>query len=223
MYVDYQHNDLANNDNGLHETLKEALHFDDSDLETNRVGKLSTPQMTRLVFRALGPFLGLVGTAGGLAALCLGLWMAGPGVGASLRLTGIFGKYLILGVGGLFFGVIALIMKLLMASGNVAMLIVDLTEGKAVPVSGRMNTSKSEEIEDGLSTITRQKTHKWNCVIKGEYFEIDEEAFAVLQDQSGTNYKAYVTPRSRFLVSIEPAGPDPNARDPFKLEYKNSF
>ena len=222
MYVDYQHNDLSNADAGLSENLQEALNFDEDDLEINKTGKISTPQMTRLVIRALGPFLGLIGAALGLGALCMALWMGGPLAAFGLKMTRIFGKYLIMGIGALFFGVIALIMKLLLASGNIALLIVDLMEDKVATVTGRMNTSESEEIEDGLSTITRQKTHKWNCVIKGEYFEITEEAFELLQDRSGSNYTAYVAPRSRFMIAIEQAGPDPNARDPFKLEYKTN-
>ena len=214
MLVDYKHNDASQQDPGLQETLQETFHFDESDLAFNKTGKLSTPQMTRLVFHALGPFLGLLGTAVSLGALCIGLWVAGP---LSLKAARIFGKYLFIGLGAAFFGVIGLIMKLLMTSGRVLLLIPDLMAGKVTTVSGRMNTSKSEEIEDGLSTFTRQKTSTWNCVIKGEYFAIDEEAFELLRDRSGSNFKAYVSPRSRFLVAIEPAGPDENARDPFKF------
>ena len=217
MYVDYQHNDYANDHTAFRATLKETLRFDDTDIEMNKAGKLSTPQMTRLVFDALGPFLGLVGTAAGLVTLGIGLWMAGPMLASHFRLMIAAGKYLIVGVGALFFGVVALIIRLLLASGRVFQLIVDLMEGKAASVSGRMNTSKSEEIEDGLNALTRKKTHKWNCVIKGEYFELSEEAFGVLQDQSGSTFRAYVTPRSRFLVAIEPSGAEPGARDPFKF------
>ena len=219
MYVDYQHNQLSD-DGAVQSSIRETLPFDDADLAMNKAGKLSTPQMTRLVFTGLGPFLGLVGTAAGLVTLALGLWMAGPTIATHFRMMLWLGKYLIIGVGALFFGVVALIMKLLFASGRVFLLIMDLMAGNATSLSGRMNTSNSEEIEDGLSTFTRQKTYKWSCVIKGEYFEINEEAFRVLQDCSGSNYKAYVTPKSRYLVAIEPTGPDPNARDPFKLEYK---
>ena len=215
MYVDFQHSDLSNQESGLQETLHETFHFDESDLEFNKSGKLSTPQMTRLLFQALGPFFGLLGTAVSLGVLCIGLWVAGP---LSLKAVRIFGKYLFIGLGAAFFGVIGLIVRLLITSGRVVMLIPDLMEGKVATVSGRMNTSKSEEIEDGLSTFTRQKTSRWNCVIKGEYFEIDEEGFAFLQDRSGSNFKAYLTPRSRFMVAIEPAGPEENARDPFKFK-----
>lgn len=45
----------------------------------------------------------------------------------------------------------------------------------------------------------------------------------MLLDESGSNFKAYITPRNRFLVAIEPTGPEQGARDPFKMEYRTNI
>ena len=222
MYVDYQHNDLAGDEASIRKTLTEALRFNDADLEINKTGKLSTRQMIRLSFQVLGPFAGLVSAAAGMVGLAVAMWVAGPAIMTHVRLAFAVGKYLLLGVGALFFGLVAFIMKLIFASGRVVQFLIDLAQGKVTSVNGRMNTSKSEEIEDGLNTFTKKKTETWNCVIKGEYFGINEEAFGVLRDRSGSIYRAYVTPRSRYLVAIEPSVADTGARDPFKLEYKSA-
>jgi len=220
MYVDFHHNDLAQDEAAARGALAESIGFDEADLAMNKAGKLSTPQMTRLSFQVLGPFIGLVGTAIGLVTLAITLWTVGPMIATRVRLMLTVGKYLGVGVGALFFGLIAFIMKLILTSGRVFQFIVDLSQGKAVSVTGRMNASKAEDIEDGLNTITRKKTESYNCVVKGEYFGIKEETYSLLLDRSGSNYTAYVTPRSRFLLALEPAVADMNGRDPFKLEYK---
>ena len=220
MYVDFNHNDLANDETSSQKVLAEAVGFDDADLELNKAGKLSTPQATRLSLHVLGPFVGLVSTAIGLVSLGVALYVAGPAVIENSRLVLAVGKYLMLGIGALFFGLLAFVVKLIVSSGRVFLFMGDLMEGTVASVSGRMNTSKSEVIEDGLSTITRQKTSTLSCVIKGEYFGVNEETHAILLDRSGSQYCAYVTPRSRYMVAIEPSVA--GARDPFKLEYKSA-
>jgi hypothetical protein len=220
MYVDYHHKDSANPNAGVGKSISDAIGFNDDDLAMNKAGKMSTRQMIRLSFQVLAPFAGLVSGAAGLVALGIAVYLAGPMLMNHYRLMMSLGKYLTLGLGALFFGLIAFIMKLIFASGRVLQFLVDVMEGKVASVNGRMNASKSEDIEDGLSTITKQKTETFNCVIKGEYFDIDEEAYLALHECSGNNYRAYVTPRSRILVSIEPSVPDAGGRDPFKLEYQ---
>ena len=113
MYVDYQHNDLAGDEASIRKTLAEAVRFNDADLAMNKTGKLSTRQMIRLSVRVLGPFVGLVSAAVGLVTLGIALWVAGPEIMTHMRLAYALGKYLLLGVGALFFGLIAFIMKLI--------------------------------------------------------------------------------------------------------------
>jgi hypothetical protein len=221
MYVDYHHNDLADDEASLKKTLSEAMHTSESDLAMNKAGKLSTPQMVRLSFHVLVPLAKLISAAAGLVTLAIALYVAGPTLLAHYRLMLSAGKYLVLGGGALFFGLIAFIMKLIFASGRTLQFLLDLMEGKVTSVSGRMNMSKNEEIEDGLNTFTKQKTETFSCVVKGEYFEVSEDGFEALHDRSGGNYKVYVTPRSRYMVAIEPAVTETGTRDPFKLEYKD--
>ena len=221
MYVDYHYKDSSDDEASTRKSIAEAVGFNDADLAMNKAGKMSTRQMIHLSVQVIAPFAGLLSAACGLVALGIALYLAGPLIMTKFRLMMRLGKYLMLGVGTLFFGLVAFIMKLIFTSGRVFLFLLDLMEGNVTSVNGRMNTSKAEEIEDGLNTITKTKTENFNCVIKGEYFGISEEAFEVLENCSGGNYRAYVTPRSRFLVSIEQTVSDTGGRDPFKLEYKS--
>ncbi|HEY3740326.1 MAG TPA: hypothetical protein VGL53_10800 [Bryobacteraceae bacterium] len=221
MYVDYDHHDTHDEQESIRTSLRKAIGFTDSDLVMNKSGKLSTRQMIRLMFQVLGPFAGLLASAAGLVALGILLFMAGPVILSRFRLMLRLGKYLTAGIGTLFFGLVAFIIRLILTSGRVAQFMLDLMQGNVTSTVGRMSATKSEEIEDGLSTLTRQKTETFNCVVKGEYFAISEEAFEILQECSGGIYRAYMTPRSRFLVALEPATGETGGRDPFKLEYNS--
>ena len=221
MYVEYHHNDLAADDSSSRKSLAEAFGFSDTDLELNKAGKLSTPQLIRLAGRVFGQFGGLILSAAGLAVLGFLLYMIGPSILTRVRLMMRLAPFLMPAIIGLFFGVIALLMKLIFASGGVFQFILDAIDGKVTSVAGRMTTSKNEEIEDGLSTITKQKTETFSCFVKGECFSLSEGAYDELQHLSGGNYRLYITPRSRQVASIEPAVTETGGRDPFKLEYKN--
>ena len=92
----------------------------------------------------------------------------------------------------LFFGLIAFIIKLIFASGRTLQFLLDLMEGKVTSVTGRMHMSKNEQIEDGLDTLTKQKTETYNRLVNGEYFEIEAEGFDALRDRSGGIYKVWL-------------------------------
>ena len=147
MYVDYEHQQFDDDQASFLKELAKAIPFDATDIEENKKGRLSTPQMVRLVFDAGVPFLGLLGTAAGLLTLAVTLYVAGPYVLTKIRVVMALSKYLMLGLGALFFGMIAFIMKFLLASGRVFLLLQDLMEGKVTSVTGRLTPSKAETVE----------------------------------------------------------------------------
>ena len=202
--------------------LARVFRFTDADLAENKQGRLTTHQKLTLLWTAITPFAALLVSLAGLIALAIGLYYVGPLITARIRLMLYFGKYLGFAAGTLFFGLIAFLIKLLLASGRIVSLVIDLADNKVSSVMGRLTTSKNEEIEDGLATLTKTKTRTFCYVVKGEYFEVSQDAWDAMHERDGGSYRVYVTPRSRFLVAIESAISDPEARDPFKLQYSTS-
>jgi hypothetical protein len=199
--------------------LARSCRFDDEDLAENKAGKLTSRQMTRLVFSALLPFLGMVTSLIGLVVVGIGLYFFGPLITRRISLMIYLGKYLTLAVGALFFGLVAFIIKFLLTSGRIWNLLLDLSQGKVDSVTGRLTTSRQEEVEDGLASFTNRKTRTFSLVVNGEYFDVAQDAVDVLLERDGGRYRVFVTPRSRCLVSLEPTAADPDAPDPFKLRY----
>ncbi len=196
--------------------LAKALRFCESDLNENKQGRLTNSQMAGLLYRSLGPFLAMALSLAGLVGVAVGLYLFGPLIVSKVRLMLALGKYLMLGVGALFFGLIAFVIKFALTSDRIFRLLLDLAEGKVTSVTGRLTTSKSEEVEDGLAQFTRQRTETYSYVVKGEYFEVGEEAYHAMLARDGGNYRLYVTPRSRHLVALETALAE-TGRDPFKF------
>lgn len=208
MYSNYEYTGSAQDDHAAFlKQIGKAAGFCERDLIENRGGQLTGSQMMRVFFSALLPFVGMAMAAVGLLALAIGFLTGSTFLVAKLSLVVKFGNLFAVLLSALFFGVIAFIVKFLLASGRMLSLFLDLMQGKVAPVSGRMTTSRSDDIEDGVDTILKRKTEKFSLVIRNEYFEVSPEAHSVMAEKSGQNFCFYVTPRSRFLVSIESAGP----------------
>ena len=144
------------------------------------------------------------------------------------------------GLSALFFGLLAFVIKFLLASGLVWNLLRDLSEGSATSVTGRLTTSHSEDVaeinaafsdalrfsnEEGPIVLRDYPTNEGNAtpaktycfVVKGEYFAVSQDAFDAMRDRDGRPYRVYLTPRSRYLLSLEAMISDPQAPDPFQL------
>jgi hypothetical protein len=240
-------NHFEDDDASFRDQLARVCGFKDSDLEENRNGRLSTRQMLRLIFVSVAPYFAMLITLTGLVALTVGLYYFGPLIAQRIRLMYFFGKYLIVGIGAVFFGALAFLIKFLLASGRMIHLLRDLSEGKVTSVVGRLTTSQNEEVEDGIPSFVQaftqvrqskrslfshdaapvrskmiMSTKSYAYVVRGEYFEVSYEAWDAMRERDGRPYRVYVTPRSRFLVSMEYANVDPSVRDPFKLEYRDA-
>jgi hypothetical protein len=240
-------NHFEDDDESFREQIASVCRFKEADLGENRNGRLSTRQMLRLLLVSAAPYFAMLIALTGLIVLTVGLYYFGPPIAARVRLLYFFGKYLIVGIGALFFGALAFFIKFLLASGRMFNLVRDLAEGKVTSVVGRLTTSQNEEVEDGIPSFVQavsqmsaskrsllshdaapvrskmiMSTKSYAYVVSGEYFAVSYEAWDAMRERDGRPYRVYVTPRSRFLVSMEYANVDPSIRDPFKLEYSDS-
>jgi hypothetical protein len=109
---------------------------------------------------------------------------------------------------GILFGVVTLacvgafLISALKSARTTALLMVDLKLGKADGIEGRVSPSREDEQGLGMARLYGEKhTHHW-YVVKNEYFEVDQQAYAALHE--GRQYRLYYTPKSKLLLSIEP-------------------
>ncbi len=204
MYLEYTY-DTSNPDEELLVTLMKTNHFTESDLQQNRAGRMSSAQMVRMTAKAIGPLLALALPLAGLVALVLTSATVYPYLMTKVRLLLAMSKYVVGFASAIFFGFIALVINFLMHSERVILFVIDLAQGQAATEVGRLTTSKAEEVQDGIDQVLNRKTTTLNYVLKGNYYQVSEEAYDAMLDHSGSLVRIYFTPRSRLLLAAEPA------------------
>ena len=185
---------------GLLPELARVNRFTMADLEQNRNGKISDAQWPRLLFRILQP---VRYTGGALVGwLFFGFLVRTFVPSIVLWLAGVkgLGTVFVLGVTLSCSG--AFLFAILKSSSAMALLIADLSAGRAACIEGRI--SPSREDEQGLGVARLYGETNTNCwyVVKDERFEVEAEALAALPDR--THFRLYHTPKSKLLLSIEP-------------------
>jgi hypothetical protein len=206
-YLEYGYQS-ENQDEVILKDLMRTNGFNEADLKENRCGRMSSVQMMRLSAKAILPIIGLGVPLVGLVVMAFLAYEFYPMIMAKVRLMITMGKYIVVFFGALVFGAIALVINFILHSERLVMFLGDLASGKVASEVGRLHTSKGEEIQDGIDTILRRTTVTYNYVIKGQFYQVNERAFEALRDSSGTVFRVYFTPKSHFLLSIEPGRVD---------------
>ncbi len=207
MYVDYAYQS-ENQDEAVLLDLMKTNNFNQADLAENRLGRMSTNQMIRLTIKAMLPIVMLGVPLLGLILMCVFAGEVFPYIMTKVRLMMAMGKYLVAFGGAIVFGLIALVINFILHSERLVMFLADLAAGKSASESGRLHTSMGEDIQDGIDQILRRKTITYNYVLKGQSYQVSESGFDALRDHSGSMFRIYFTPKSRFILSIEPATPE---------------
>jgi hypothetical protein len=206
MYVEYGYNSQENQDNELRRALAKALKFAPADIAENTQGRISSGQMITLFAKGVLPLMGLIIPLLGLLILGVILYFFLPHLMLKVRFLLFVGKYVMPAIGAFAFGLLAILAKSVMASSRLTNLLADVAGGKAAHTIGRVSISRSDEVEDGINQIFNKRTQVHFFVVKGEYFEVTEEAHNEMHNVGGAGwYSLYYTPRSKFLLSIEPA------------------
>ncbi len=204
MYVDYAYQ-CENQDEEILLDLMRTNRFNQADLAENRLGKMSTNQMIRLTIKAVVPIILLGLPLAGLIVMCVFAAEIFPYVMTKVRLMLAMGKYLVAFGGAIVFGLIALVINFILHSERFVMFLSDLAAGQAGSDNGRLHTSMGEEIQDGIDQILRRKTVVHSYVLKGQSYRVSEAGYDALRDHSGSMFRIYFTPKSRFILSIEPS------------------
>jgi hypothetical protein len=179
-----------------------ANRFTISDLDQNRRGRIADSQGHRLLIRALRPVRYTGSALLGWLIFCLIVRKVVPA--AILWIGALLGSELLFPV----FGTVtiacfvAFVTAIVKSTHKIALLMADLRAGKATWIEGRISPSKGLEKGLGLGRLYGEERTTWWYVVKEQYFEVSEEAHRALPRG---RFRLYYTPRSRMLLSIEPA------------------
>lgn len=202
-YLEYGYQ-AQDQDLEVRQDLMRTNRFTEADLTENRLGRMSNAQMVVISAKAVLPILALGGPLVGLAAMSFVAVEFFPYIITKVRLMLAMGKYVVAFGGAIVFGLIALLINFILHVERLVTYLSDLAAGKVQSECGRLHTSKGEKIQDGIDQIVRRKTETFSYVIKGESYQVSEAAYDALVDHSGSFFRVYFTPKSRFLLSIEP-------------------
>jgi hypothetical protein len=204
MYVEYGYNARDEEEREARKALAKANGFTPDDFAENVKGRISTRQLVQLLVRGVAPFLGTILQFVGLVVLGITLYFVLPMLGTRVRFLLIIGKYFVPAIGALAFGLLALLVKTVLTSKRFADLIFDMSQGKVAHTVGRVSVTRSEEVEDGIDQIFGRRTKTYFYVTKDHRFEVSEEAHSEMYHLGSGWYSIYYTPRSMFLLSIDP-------------------
>jgi hypothetical protein len=180
--------------------LARANHFTMADLEQNRDGKISDAQWFRLLLRPLQAVRYTGGALLGWLLFCLVVRTVVPRIVLWFMAMRGIGVFLVGGVTLACVG--AFLLSVLKSAGTLALLIADLSSGKAAFIEGRVSPSREDEEGLGLARFYGEKNTNYWYVIKNEYFEVDQAAHEALP--AGMRLRLYYAPKSKLLLSIEP-------------------
>jgi hypothetical protein len=205
MYVEYGYNGDYDLDQEARQALAQANGFSPAALAKNARGGITLWQRVKLIFRAVTPVLGLIVPSFGLIVLAGLVYLCLPYLGLGFRSFQLVSKVFLPVISAVGFGLLAILAKTILASRRLTGLLIDLLAGRAAHIMGRVSVTRSEEVEDGLNQLFHLRTNTYFYTVKGQQFEVSEEAHAEMFHLGGGGwYTIYYTPRSKFLLSIEP-------------------
>ena len=106
-------------------------------------------------------------------------------------------------VGGITLAAVgAFLISVIKSAHTIALLVVDLSAGKAIYSEGRVSASREDEQGLGLARFWGEKSTNYWYVVNNQYFEVEMEGHAALPDRMQA--RLYNTPKSKMLLSIEP-------------------
>ncbi|MBI4904665.1 MAG: hypothetical protein HY820_13575 [Acidobacteria bacterium] len=200
-YIEYVTGDYEGQDPLV--DLARANGFTMQDLEENRRGRISDKQMGMLFSRALEPVKYPGMALLGWLTCCFIVKTLIPGF--VLLIISILGAK---GIGVMFGAVTliclgALLIAMLKSSRYLVLLVQDLANGKSAFLDGRVSLSNEDTRGLGMDHFHGQSRRHYAYVIQNEHFTVDEAAANALP--TGGRFRLYHTPKSKLMLSIEPA------------------
>jgi len=225
-YIDYVNESVRSPQEQL-DDLSKANGFAVVELEMNRLGKMGAGQISQLFGQILRPLVkSFLVMAGWLLVIVVTTWIisAGIHVDAHRTFTGMVffrrfwlfrGLYVLTFVRlGAAIVVIscawAFIVAALTATVDTAGTIRDAWDGTAATIEGRVYASEEEKrgtpwdaVREQWTRVRQERDKIYRYAVRDVAVEVSYAGFRAIA--SGGHYKLYYTPRSKLLLSIEPA------------------
>jgi hypothetical protein len=202
--VDLASHDMLDEEEEFLLNLPKSNNFTEGELAENRLHRIARSQRGRLWCVALEPLrTSLSALLGWLIFLFVLRTLWSPVLFAFVEVA--LGKSLYVLFAIVTVGVIvSFIFKLLGSFGVALNLVIDILQGEAVCLEGRVSASSFTEKAKGLGQLHGEVIDDFVYAIGNDYLRVSEEAVLVLRPYSGSVFRVYATPRSRLLLSIEP-------------------
>jgi hypothetical protein len=207
----------------LQRDLAASNQFTDAELAINRGNRIAATQVSRLLRRALLPFVRACGVLlGSLFSLLLvtraflflshtfvpgTLFAYGPRalfVSWAMRAAGF---PVVVAVAITLSAIAALPGGFLKSIATLFSVALDLAGGGVQCIAGRTSTSYAVEGEQGVGALHKalqdNRVRRW-YVVQDQYLQVTLAGYEALRPYSGSVCKVYMTPRSKLLLSLEP-------------------
>lgn len=201
----------------LRARVQEGLGYSGAQLDQNRVGRIAASQIPGLILTICRPFWG--------SLLATALWV--PLYWIFLRPRRLirtpFGMqfaelHLAITLGCLltFF---TLASRLVIDSVN---LLLDVLDGKAAAITGRIRRSRNEAAGEGWGRILGHKGQVYAYALLDFEFPVSEGAYRALEFVERSAFRVYYAPRTRLLLSMEPVASTPGSLNPAEILPESS-
>jgi hypothetical protein len=225
-YIDYINESVRSPEQEL-DDLKKANGFTAAELAINRVGKIGAGQISQLIEQILRPLVkSFLVLAGWLLLILVTTWIISAGIHVDARrpFTGMvfFRRFwLFRGLYVLTFVRLGAVIMVISCAGafilaamtttvNTIGVIRDMLAGKAAMIEGRVYASEEEKrgspwdaVREQWTRVRQERDKIYRYAVRDVAVEVSYAGFRALA--SGSRYKLYYTPRSKLLLSIEPA------------------
>jgi hypothetical protein len=226
-YIDYVNESVRSPEQEL-DDLKKANGFTAVELALNRLGKIGAGQTSQLIEQLLRPLVkSFLVMAGWLLLILVTTWIISAGIhlDAHRPFTGMafFRRFwLFRGLYVLTFVRLGAVIMVISCAGafivaamtttvNTMGAIRDMWDGKAAMIEGRVYTSEEEKrgspwdaVREQWTRVRQERDKIYRYAVRDVAVEVSYAGFRALA--SGGHYKLYYSPRSKLLLSIEPAG-----------------
>jgi hypothetical protein len=226
-YIDYINESVRSPEQEL-DDLKKANGFTAVELTMNRLGKIGAGQTSQLIEQIIRPLVkSFLVLAGWLLLILVTTWIisAGIHVDANRPLTGMvfFRRFwLFRGLYVLTFVRLGAVIMVISCAGAFIVagmttmaktfgMIRDMRVGKAAMIEGRVYATEEEKrgspwdaVREQWTRVRQERDKIYRYAVRDVEVEVSYAGFRALA--SGGRYKLYYTPRSKLLLSIEPAG-----------------
>src|SRR6185369_14356128 len=190
-------------------SLAIANQFSMKELEENRTGKITDAQRMKLIIRSVTPVVGALLTCIGWSLFLYVLHLFHidslilySSIGVRMMLLK---AAIIAFVGSVTFGCLMLLVGgIIKSSERILGLMSDLSTGRVAVMQGKVWASRGEDTAEGLSRLFGRKSQSFHYVLGEHYFEVHGvSAYEALVPKEF--YRVYFVPKSKLLLSIEPA------------------